>query len=151
MINFKHFKLDSVSTNELEILVSKMKDPKFLEECLEELANRNADLQNSNNINVGDCYKTRKICGDIVYYKVTKISGDDIEVDEIFIYSYNKTIERDDCTVDAVDFYTDIVKSKDTFKVNLSEYIAIDSICNNLDEEVNNIYDKYFEELKSYI
>ena len=77
MINFKRFNLASVSTNELEILVSKMKDPKFLEECLEELANRNADLQNSNNINVGDCYKS--VTGNfITYYKVTDISNDQV-------------------------------------------------------------------------
>lgn len=151
MINFKHFNLVSMPTNELEMLVSKMKDPKFLEECLEELANRNTDSQNSNNINVGDCYKY--VIDDIItYYKVTDISKDQVVfLDTICIVNSNQTIERSDDTFDAIDFYTDIVKSKDTFKVNSSEYIAIDSICNNLDEEVNNIYDKYFEELKSYI
>lgn len=151
MINFKRFNLVSIPTNELEMLVSKMKDPKFLEECLEELANRNTDLQKSNNINVGDCYKN--VIGDIItYYKVTDISKDQVVfLDTICIVNSNQTIERTDDTFDAIDFYKDIVKSKDTFKVNLSEYIAIDSICNNLDEEVNNIYDKCFEELKSYI
>ena len=151
MIDFKRFNLVSIPTNELEILVSKMKNPKFLEECLEELANRNTDLQNSNNINVGDCYKN--VTGDIItYYKITDISKDRVVFfDTIYIINSNQTIERTDEKFDAMDFYTDIVKSKGTFKVNSSEYIAVNSICDNLTEEVNNIYDKYFEELKSYI
>lgn len=163
MVDFyDEFKMEKITDTELENMVTCMKNPNFLERCMEELDRRNTIKRTLESIKENDCWKF--IDNDIVtYYKITKISSDYLNVNyiDVNISQVNNVSDDDNLDYKLISrgsgesglkyFYNNVISKENACKITTNEYNAIDSIYDDLDKDINKLHNKYIEEIKKYL